>query len=250
MADTLTTTTLAVGKASLTGVTVHAFTPLMFIALIVVIAVGFVMWKYGGVWFTTKRKTQCNTCMRIISILNDTYRSRINTAKDEVLRQQMNFAELVFSSIELKIVSKYKKSLDSLYIPPVKQQEEMEIYKAFLANETHDLKNFVRMRLKENHILRYTRTQFSTYIDEMCEKIIGQTRLDMTTRWVSNFSVPIAMNKKEIDELLPSIVNDVKSIFSTAYDIAEKKEIEIKELEKMFDDELKKVVSDAKKGLI
>ena len=32
--------------------------------------------------------------------------------------------------------------------------------------------------------------------------------------------------------------------------IAEKKEIEIKELEKMFDDELKKVVSDAKKGLI
>jgi hypothetical protein len=199
MADTLTTATIAVGKASLTGVTVNAFTPLMFILLIVVIAVGFVAWKYGPKMFAQKRTTSCGTCMRIISILNDTYRSRINTAKDEVLRQQMNFAELVFSSIELKIVSKYKKSLDSLYIPPVKQQEEMEIYKAFLSNETHNLKNFVRLRLKENHILRYTRTQFSTYIDEMCEKIIGQTRLDMTTKWVSNFSVPIAMNKKEID---------------------------------------------------
>jgi hypothetical protein len=45
-------------------------------------------------------------------------------------------------------------------------------------------------------------------------------------------------------------VNDVKSIFSTAYDIAEKKDAEVKELEKMFDDELKKVVSDARKGLI
>ena len=248
--DTATITSIAIGSASMAGLSVHAFTPLMFIALIVVIAVGVVVWKFGPKLFIQKRTTSCGTCMRIISTLNDTYRSRINIAKDEVLRQQMNFAELVFSSIELKIISKYKKSLDTLFIPPVKQQEEMEIYKALLANETHDLKNFVRLRLKENHILRYTRTQFSTYSNDICEKIIGQTRLDMTTKWVSNFSVPIAMNKKEIDELLPSIVNDVKSIFSTAYDIAEKKDSEVKELEKMFDDELKKVVSDARKGLI
>ena len=249
--DTATITSIAIGSASMAGLSVHAFTPLMFIALIVVIAVGFVMWKYGPKLFPKhKRTTSCGTCMRIISTLNDTYRSRINIAKDEVLRQQMNFGDLVFSSIELKIISKYKKSLDTLFIPPVKQQEEMEIYKAFLSNETHDLKNFIRLRLKENHILRYTRNQFSTYSNEICEKIIGQTRLDTTTKWVSNFSVPIGMNKKEIDELLPSIVNDVKSIFSTAYDIAEKKDSEVKELEKMFDDELKKVVSDARKGLI
>jgi len=249
MADT-STVAIALGNASISGLSVSTFNPIIFIALIIVIAVGVVAWKFGPKLFIQKRRTQCPTCMRIVSITNDTYRSRINTAKEEVLRQQMNFAELVFSSIELKIISKYKKSLDALYIPPVKQQEEMMIYKAFLNNETESLKTFVRQRLKENHILRYTRTQFATYIDEMCDKIITQTRLDMTERWVSNFSVPIQMNKKEIDELLPSIVNDVKSIFSTSYDIAEKKEEEIKELEKMFDDELKKIVTDAKKGLI
>lgn len=241
---------VSVGKTSIAGLTVHAFSPALFIVLVSVVVIGVILWKYGSTIFSKKRKTECSSCMRIVSITNDTFRSKINAINDGILRQQLNYAELVFGSIELKIISAYKAGLDALGVGPSKQREEMIIYKCFIANETSTLKSFIRLRIKENHILEYSEDQFRTYVSEITDKIVNQTRLDMSDKWVSALSVPIESNKRRIDDLIPSIEHDVGTIFYTAYSIAKKCHDEILALEHEYSVALDDLVKRARQGTL
>lgn len=251
MVDTITTTAITVGKASLTGVSVHAFTPLMFVILIMVIAVAVVVYKFGPKLFPKhKRESSCLTCFKIVTSINDNYRSRIEGLRASVLPEQLNYAALIFSSIESKLISLYKKSLDALMVDNHRQRDEISVYRAFLHNETIELKSFVELRLRQNHILQYSRTQFSTYANEVCDKIITDTRLQMCEKWSDFFSVPLAMNVKEVDLIIDQLKHDIISIFTTAYDIGEKKNTEIEKLEKEYSDALNTHLDDVKKGRI
>ncbi len=249
--DSLTTTTVKVGdQFQITGLRVDAFSAELFIVLILTIGLGLVAWKYGPKLFVSRRKTECKTCMRIVSTLNDTYRSKINSVKHSILHDQLSFADLVFSSIESKIISLYKKSLDELKVDPKRQREELIMYKSFLANETEGLKMFIRLRLKENHLSRFNREQFETYAREVSNKIATDVRLDMNSKWVEFFSVPVEMNKIAIDEHIETFLRDLRSIFSNAYEVTIKKEAEIKELEDRFEKDLDQLVRDSKGGKI
>lgn len=240
--------TVSISKDAIHGLNVGMFTPMDFIILISIVSIALIIFKYANsIW---RPKVECSSCMKLVSTTNDIYRSRINLIKQSTLKEQMSYAELVFGTLETKLLVIYKSLIDKTLSDPLKKHEELTVYKAFLRNETQVLKDYIRLRLKENHLTQYTPDQFSIYSNEITEKLLNDTFLSMQDNWHTSLSVDIDDNINEVKLIIHDIKKDLAAILTNAYNISLQKETEEHCVIEEFHAELNKITDNVRKGVL
>ena len=162
----------------------------------------------------------------------------------------MNYADMMFGSIESEVRVRYKNELDKLNVDPLKKHEELAIYTAFIHNEYQVMKDYIRTRLKENHIAQYEEAQFLAYSKELTEKLLNDACISMTNNWYSAFSVSLENNTKSLEVILPELKINLAKILAKAYTISKEKEHEASKIASEFETELNRLLVEVKQGTI
>ena len=247
--DTITTTAITIGKASLTGVSVHAFTPLMFIILIMVIAIAVVVYKFGPKLFP-KRESNFITAIEFIRIQDDIRSRKVYELETSILREQMAHGELVLDTVKTKIIELYRKQADKFHIDPQRLRDEMDVYCAFIEVQHNKALAWLRIRLKQNHLAEKSDQEFEEYSKEVTNKLISDTRMNMSSYWNKFFSVPLCDNKQSIEDMSVEFFTDIKSAFYEARKITQHKRKEISSVNSDYEKEIKKICDKVKRGEI
>lgn len=247
MDTTLTSINILGMKVS--GLSVLALTPEHLILTLIVIIFGAILFRLSkNIKVITKKKTNCSTCFEIIRIHDDTHSRKVFSLQSSILKEQIEYAELILSTIKTKIIDVYRKQLDSVGIDPQRHKDEMDMYSAFIEVQHNRAVDWVRLRLKANHLEEKTEEEFAEYTKEVVSKMISDTRMNMLSHWNTFFSVPLSENKNRIDDMQVDLYNDIRAIFSHAQKVAKEKRLLIKQADEEYDNEMSNLLYKAKTG--
>lgn len=244
-----TTTTISIFGMSISGLSVLSFTPDHLILLVVVIILGVLFLRMSKNFkLYTKKKTNCSTCFRIIHIEDDIRSKKVFDLQTSILREQLEHAELVISTIRTKIIELYRKEVTKYHLDPERQKDETTLYTALVDVQYERAMDWIRLRLKANHIEQKTEEEFAEYCKEVVSKLISDTRTNMEAVWTKFFSVPRSDINRKIDDLQVDFYNDIRSIFSHAQKIAKEKKEEIEKMNKEYEEKMDDLLKKAKNG--
>lgn len=232
----------------MSGLLVSTFTPVHFIVLVCVVGLVSIIFRFGNYIFS--KRSNCATCFQLVRTA-DTIRSRkIFDIEISILIDQMAFADLVLDTIKTKIIDLYRRQADKLDIDPQKLKDEMDVYTAFVEVQNNRAMDWLRLRLKQNHLEEKTETEFDEYCREVVHKLITDTRMNMTSHWNSFFSVPIHSNKLYIEDIQPEIFQDIKSVFLKARAITKERRDQIRKIDEDYDKEMRKLLEKVQRGTL
>lgn len=242
----ITSTVLNLWGVSINGLLVSAFTPVHFIILVIVMGFMVILYRFGNLIF--KKKNNCSTCFQIIRISDAIRARKIYEIETSILRDQMAFADLVLDTIKTKIIDIYRRQIDKLGINPQQLKDELDVYTAFIEVQNFRAMDWLRVRLKQNHLEEKTDKEFDSYCTEVVNKLIVDTRMGMSIHWNNFFSVPIADNKMYIQDIQMELFQDIKSVFIKARQITRDRQKTIKEIDAEYDKEMEKLLNKVQRG--
>jgi hypothetical protein len=216
---------------------VQVATIAFFFATIAVIAIwGSAKFKIGKRTFGFGKGRTCKDCMILSFAKRDQFEVKRRRLENQILKDQMNFAEHKLDSILFNLVQDYRNHLKEKrgdVIDYEKEDREAALYEEIVKHSLETVKDEIRRSFKENGFHEKGGLEFQMYVKNKAQDLVARARSYMAHRYPRS-GMAISFEER-FDRLDIGKLEDLCfDVYVNAKEVRNNIEKEIKELEADF----------------
>jgi len=192
------------------------------------------------------KKRTCTDCIRVILGKTAKFQTRRDILQNNVLKNQMTYAEIKLKEFELYLIQDYKSQLYQRRTPTSNlciEHKEFLLYQETLLNACETIKSEIRRSFKENGFHELTGTEYSSYVKSKAEALISIGRQYIMSRYpFEGMIIPLDDRFEMLDKA--SVSDYTNSIYGRAKEIRLDADREIAELDSKYEKEITEFIGE------
>jgi hypothetical protein len=179
--------------------------------------------NFGKAFRPISKSRSCQDCRSLVMIRIMKFDQEVKLLKDDILRDQMNYAEQKIQESSYTLTTSYRDNIVHLRkqtepIDSVRENKEYILYRESLACALHIVHDEIRKAFKENGFVEFNNQEFLDYVKGKTKLLISIGREYIRSRYpFENMIVPIEWRFDRLPE--PQIEAAVYDLFSKAKQI-------------------------------
>lgn len=186
------------------------------------------------------KKRSCSDCRKLVMTRTMKFDQDLKIIRDEVLRDQMNYAEQKIIEISYFLTSSYREDIIKARngnVDIVRENKEYLLYQEAIGNAMSQIKNTIRSAFKENGFYELSNQEFSDYVKGKTKLLISMGREYVRSRYpFENMIVPIEERFARLPEAI--IESAVMDLFTKAKQIKQAADEKLEALCDQYDKDL------------
>lgn len=194
-----------------------------------------------------KKERSCEDCRKLVMIRTMKFDQDVKLVKDDILRDQMNYAEQKVHEVSYMLTTSYREDIINLRkseasIDTVRENKEYLLYQETLTCALAQIKNQIRHAFKENGFVEFSPQEFSDYVKGKSKLLVNIGKEYVRSRYpFENMIVPIDKRFETLPEI--QIEACAFDLFTKAKQIKLLADEKIEELGREYDKDMEEFCS-------
>lgn len=162
--------------------------------------------NFGKAFKPISKTRNCDDCRKLVMIRTMKYDQDVRLVKDDILRNQMNYAEQKLHEIYFMLTTSYRNDMIYFRKPNEeidfdRENKEFLLYQEILSSALIAVKGEIRRSFKENGFVELSNQEFSDYVKGKTKLLINIGREYVRSRYPFNtMIVPLEWRFSRIPE--------------------------------------------------